>query len=41
MSTAPPPAIAPVQWWNQKLIHILCPYCDKIHQHGFTGYDVD
>ncbi|EWY81635.1 hypothetical protein FOYG_15860 [Fusarium oxysporum NRRL 32931] len=41
MSTAPPPAIAPVQWWNQKLVHILCPYCDKIHQHGFTGYDVD
>ncbi|KAF5551312.1 ankyrin repeat-containing protein [Fusarium mexicanum] len=41
MSTTPPAAIAVVQWWNQNLVHILCPFCDKIHQHGFTGYDVD
>ncbi|KAF5985455.1 ankyrin repeat-containing protein [Fusarium bulbicola] len=41
MSTTPPPAIAVVQWWNQNLVHILCSFCDKIHQHGFTGCDVD
>ncbi|KAF4959252.1 hypothetical protein FSARC_10768 [Fusarium sarcochroum] len=38
ISTARRPiAVAKVQWWTDKSIHILCPFCDEIHQHGFDG----
>ncbi|KAL6918544.1 hypothetical protein FSST1_010039 [Fusarium sambucinum] len=28
---------ANVVWWNSSLMYVRCPYCDKIHRHGFGG----
>ncbi|KAM0351019.1 hypothetical protein ACHAPU_002797 [Fusarium lateritium] len=30
---------AKVQWWNNNSVHVLCPFCDEVHRHGFRGYD--
>ena len=31
---------AKVQWWDSWIVHVLCPFCIKIHTHGFGGgYD--
>lgn len=33
-------AYAPVQWWTSRHVHVLCPFCNEIHIHGFGGsYD--
>ena len=26
---------APVQWWDSSGVSVLCPFCDRIHNHGF------
>lgn len=26
---------ADVQWWNCTNVTIKCPFCDKLHTHGF------
>lgn len=32
--------LAPVQRWNASTVSIQCPFCTKIHTHGFgSGYD--
>ncbi|KAF3058583.1 hypothetical protein GL218_05895 [Daldinia childiae] len=28
---------AKVQWWDNRDMHILCPWCKEIHRHGFNG----
>ena len=32
---APSKFSANVQWWDNYNVHILCPFCSKIHRHGF------
>jgi hypothetical protein len=27
--------VAPVQRWNAQSVYVRCPYCTKIHTHGF------
>lgn len=29
---------APVLRWNARHVDLKCPYCEKIHHHGFSGY---
>jgi hypothetical protein len=28
---------AHVQWWTSRRVHVLCPFCDEVHTHGFGG----
>lgn len=28
---------AHVQWWDSWTVHVKCPFCLKIHEHGFSG----
>ena len=37
---APKEFFADVQWWDSSNVHVLCPFCGKIHRHGFgQSYD--
>ena len=37
---APGEFFAHVQWWDSSAVHVLCPFCSKIHRHGFgRSYD--
>lgn len=29
---------AKVVWWDATSVYVRCPYCDKIHRHGFQNY---
>ena len=29
--------LAPVQRWNAHTVSVQCPFCTKIHTHGFSG----
>lgn len=29
---------AEILWWDSRTIHVRCPYCSKIHKHGFGGH---
>ena len=29
--------LALVQRWNARTVQVRCPYCTKIHNHGFSG----
>ncbi|KAJ4397444.1 hypothetical protein N0V93_001672 [Gnomoniopsis smithogilvyi] len=31
---------AKVTWWNSSSLTVRCPFCDCIHSHGFTSYEV-
>ncbi|KAI0163898.1 DYW family of nucleic acid deaminases-domain-containing protein [Xylariaceae sp. FL1272] len=30
-------APAPVEWWDGDSMYIRCPWCQRIHRHGFLG----
>ncbi|KAH7016036.1 uncharacterized protein B0I36DRAFT_254866 [Microdochium trichocladiopsis] len=32
---------ARVQWWDSTDVWVLCPFCDIIHRHGFSGDPTD
>lgn len=34
-------AQAPVQFWDNSNVYVRCPYCEKIHHHGFNGNYLD
>ena len=37
---APRKFFAEVQWWDSSDVHVQCPFCSKIHRHGFQqSYD--
>ena len=37
---APRKFSAEVQWWDSSNVHVQCPFCSKIHRHGFEqSYD--
>ncbi|KAF4341659.1 ankyrin repeat-containing protein [Fusarium beomiforme] len=38
LTTEAPTPITKVQWWDSERVHVLCPFCEEIHRHGFTGY---
>ncbi len=29
--------IAEVLWWDTREVHVSCPWCSKIHRHGYSG----
>jgi len=32
--------VAKVHWWDSWTVHVQCPFCTKIHRHGFgESYD--
>ncbi len=33
------PLFAKVQWWDSSSLYVQCPFCTKIHRHGFVSYD--
>lgn len=37
MTSKEPIPIARVQWWDDKTMQVLCPWCSETHCHGFTG----
>ncbi|CAH0052458.1 unnamed protein product [Clonostachys solani] len=37
--TADKPIQAAAVWWNIISVYVHCPSCEKIHKHGFAGYD--
>ena len=37
---APRKFSAEVQWWDSSNVHVQCPFCSRIHRHGFQkSYD--
>ncbi|OAR02376.1 hypothetical protein LLEC1_02597 [Akanthomyces lecanii] len=28
---------AEVLWWDTREVHVFCPWCSKIHRHGYSG----
>ncbi|KAF2174587.1 hypothetical protein K469DRAFT_707080 [Zopfia rhizophila CBS 207.26] len=29
---------ARILWWNASQLHVQCPFCGKVHRHGFNGH---